>query len=120
MAELLSILVDCPDTLLKTITPFHKKLFTWREFHRELEQALGKKILYLRIPAPLVKLGGFVSEVTSAISGQTPFFTREKTREILADYSIADRLKVIEEMTGWKADTPLKEALEETLKWAAE
>ena len=118
VAALLSILVDCSRATGKIITPYYKKLYSWSEFHGEIEQALSKRILHLRIPAPFIKLGGFISEVSSALLRNTPFFTLEKTREILADYTISHMQTDIETMTGWRADTPLRDALKKTLEWA--
>jgi nucleoside-diphosphate-sugar epimerase len=116
LAELIAILPEHPETLGVTLEPSYGKLFSWLDFHRILEQAAGRRILHIRIPPFLVHTAGFMSEALASISGTTPFFCRDKCRELLAtDWTPEEGLT--ERLTGWKPSMTVEDAMRETFQW---
>lgn len=99
-----------------TLEPSYGRIFSWREFRKAMEAAAGRRLLHLVVPAPLVIAAGFLSETAGALSGQCPVFDRHKSREFLASGWECEAGPV-ERLTGWKASTPLEDALRETMEW---
>ena len=116
LARLITELPDYPDTAGKTLEPSYGKLFSWKDFHKILEEAAGRRILHLRIPPFIVHTAGFMSEALASISGRTPFFCRDKCRELLAnEWSVEEGLT--HRLTGWEPAIPVEEAMKSTLQW---
>jgi nucleoside-diphosphate-sugar epimerase len=115
LARLTADLPDYPDAVGKTLEPSYGELFSWKDFHRILEKAAGRRILHVRIPAFLVRAAGFLSEILSSITGTTPFFNRDKCRELLAaEWPVEDGLTC--RLTGWKPAIPVAEAMKKTFR----
>ena len=116
LAQLIIHLPEFPEAVGKTLEPSYGRLFSWKDFHRLLQKASGRRILHLRIPAFLVHSAGFMSETLAAMTGRTPFFGRDKCKELLAhDWKLENGLT--EEITGWKPAIPVEQALTETFSW---
>ena len=96
------------------LEPSYGRLFTWRDLHRSLEEAAGRRILHMRIPPVLIVSAAFISEIASTITGGCPLFTRDKCRELLADsWEIGECDHP--SLAGWRSGLTLVEALRETL-----
>ncbi len=115
LARLITELPDFPDAACKTLEPSYGRLFSWKDFHEILEKAAGRKILHLRIPPILVHAAGFMSEALASISGRTPFFCRDKCRELLArEWPVENGLS--RDLTGWEPAVPVEEAMKKTFQ----
>ncbi len=116
LARLTADLPDFPDTVGKTLEPSYGRLYSWKDFHRILERASGRRILHVRVPPLLVQAAGFMNEALSSFVGRTPFFCREKCRELLAcGWEVEDGLT--RRLTGWEPSLTVEEAMAETLRW---
>ncbi|OPL18976.1 MAG: hypothetical protein AVO35_03345 [Candidatus Aegiribacteria sp. MLS_C] len=113
LAELLVMLPDSPSAVGRVLEPSYGRLFSWREFHRILEYGAGRRILHVRVPPFLVHTAGFMSEALAALAGRTPFFCRDKCRELLVcDWLVEEGTTW--ELTGWKPSVPVEEAMAST------
>ncbi len=116
LAQLIVRLPEYLEAVGKTFEPSYGRLFSWKDFHGLLQQAARRKILHLRIPPFLIHSAGFMSEALSSMTGRTPFFSRDKCKELLAnDWKLENGLT--EKITDWKPATPVEQALEETFNW---
>lgn len=116
LAQLITGLSEYPEAIGKTLEPSYGRLFSWKDFHRLLQQSAKRRILHLRIPPFLIHSAGFMSEALSSMTGGTPFFSRDKCKELLAhDWRLENGLT--EKITGWKPAIPVEQALEETFNW---
>ena len=116
LAQLIAHLPEYPETICKILEPSYDRLFSWKDFHRLLQQAAKRRILHLRIPAFLVHSAGFMSEALSSMIGGIPFFSRDKCKELLAhDWKLENGLTT--KITGWKPAIPVEQALTETFNW---
>ena len=116
LARLIAELPDYPDTAGRTLEPSYGRLFSWKDFHEILEKAAGRRILHLRIPPVLIHTAGFMSEALASLTGRTPFFCRDKCRELLAnEWTVEEGLT--HSLTGWEPAVPVEEAMERTFQW---
>ncbi|MCD4847772.1 MAG: NAD-dependent epimerase/dehydratase family protein [Candidatus Aegiribacteria sp.] len=116
LSRLIAHLPEYPEAVGKTLEPSYGRLFSWKDFHRLLQQAAKRRIFHLRIPPFLINSAGFMSEALSSMIGATPFFSRDKCKELLAhDWKLENGLT--EKITGWKPAIPVEQALEETFNW---
>jgi nucleoside-diphosphate-sugar epimerase len=114
LAKLVVSLPRHPEALGRTLEPSYGRLFTWKEFHRILERASGRRILHVRVPPFLVRTAGFMSEVLASVTGKSPFFCRDKCRELLArDWDLEEGLT--HSVTGWEPSITVEEAMARTL-----
>lgn len=116
LARLVTELPDYPETAGRTLEPSYGRLFSWKDFHEILEKAAERRILHLRIPAVLVHTAGFMSEALASLTGSTPFFCRDKCRELLArEWPVEEGLT--HSLTGWEPAMPVEEAMKITFQW---
>ncbi len=116
LARLIADLPDFPDVTGRILEPSYGRLFSWKDFHRILEEAAERRILHLRIPPFLVRSAGFISEALASSAGKTPFFSMDKCKELLAaEWSIEDGLT--KRLTGWEPALPVEEAMKRTVQW---
>ncbi len=116
LTRLIAELPEYPETAGKILEPSYGRLFSWKDFHELLEKAAGRKILHLRIPPVLMHTAGFMSEAFASLSGRTPFFCRDKCRELLAsEWPLEDGLT--RRLTGWEPAIPVEDAMKSTLQW---
>lgn len=116
LARLTADLPDFPDTVGNTLEPSYGRIYSWKDFHRILEKASGRRILHMRVPPVLVQAAGFMNEALSSFVGRTPFFCRDKCRELLAcDWEVEDGLT--RRLTGWEPSMTVEEAMAVTFRW---
>lgn len=116
LAGLTADLPGFPDTVGRTLEPSYGRLYSWKDFHRILEKASGRRILHVRVPPALVQAAGFMNEALSSFVGRTPFFCRDKCRELLAcSWDLEDGLT--RRLTGWEPSMTVEEAMAETFRW---
>lgn len=116
LAKLTADLPGFPDAVGRTLEPSYGRLYSWKDFHRILESASGRRILHVRVPPALVQAAGFMNEALSSFVGRTPFFCRDKCRELLAcSWDLEDGLT--RRLTGWEPSMTVEEAMAETFRW---
>jgi nucleoside-diphosphate-sugar epimerase len=80
-----------------------------------LETICGRKTLPLPIPAPLFKFIAFVSETAFRLVRAVPMLTVEKSRELLASWSVStDKAK---RELGFESSIPFDRGARETFEW---
>jgi len=116
LARLIAMLLEKEEARGSILEPSYGRLFSWKEFHRLLEKGAERRIVHLRIPSFLIHAAGFLSEAMSALTRRTPFFCRDKCRELLArDWDVEAGLTY--RLTGWEPATSPEEAMRETFRW---
>jgi len=114
LARFLAEVMDRPEVRGAVLQPSYPETITWKDFHRALEEAAGRRILRLGIPPFLIRAAGTAAEAVALVTGSCPFFTRDKARELTAESWVV-RQDEVERLTGWKPATPLAEALRVSL-----
>jgi len=115
LVRLLLMLPERPDARQVILQPSWPRTFTWSEFARLMRQAAGRRVFHLRVPAPLVRTAGFLSEVWGSARGSYPIFDRHKSGELVCcDWKLdtADT----ERLTGWKPQVEPSEAFSLTMR----
>ncbi len=118
LADLVAMLPNCPEAEGEILDPSYGCTYTWKVFRQMLSEAAGRKVLRICIPGFLIRFAGLNAELLANILGKTPFFTRDKCRELLACDWHADDSRT-HELTGWSPSTPPVEAFRATMEWAA-
>lgn len=114
LVRFLILLPSCPGAVRNTFLPAYEKLFSWKEFHKVLQEASDKRVYHIRIPRFVVRLAGYLSEFYGNIRGETRIFDRYKAAEFLARGWNLDR-DTAYDITGWKPETSITQALRETM-----
>jgi len=115
LAGLVAMLPDSREAMGMVLEPSYGRLFTWKDFHRVLEKAAGRRILHIRIPPFMVHAAGFMSEALASFTGRTAFFCRDKCRELLArEWDLEDGLT--RRLTGWEPSIAVDEAMRRTFE----
>ncbi|MBD3370317.1 NAD-dependent epimerase/dehydratase family protein [Candidatus Fermentibacteria bacterium] len=116
LARLFGMLPDCPDMVGQTLLPAYDHPISWKEFYAAIRRAAGRKVLHVRLPVALVPGIGYLCEYAAALRGRCAAFDRYKARDfVCCDWKLDDgRTRNI---TGWKTETGLVEALERTFSW---
>ncbi len=84
-----------------------------------IERAMGTWAVRVPIPALLLQMGGLAGEAIGALTRRSPFFSREKLREITAGDWIVSSSKIRNDL-GWSPATPLEEGVRATAGWYRE
>lgn len=90
--------------------------YTWEELGREAGMVLGKKLLMVKIPAPLLYVIAFISEGTNKLIKKPVIFDRRKLKELIQPGWLTDTRKA-ENLLSFSPRHSLREALQETLDW---
>lgn len=115
LVRLLALLPDCPQARRKVLQPSWHRTFTWKDFAALMRKAAGRKVLHLRVPPPVVRTAGFLSEIWGSVRGSHPIFDRHKSGELVCcDWKLdtADT----ERLTGWKPEVDPEEAFRITMR----
>jgi nucleoside-diphosphate-sugar epimerase len=115
LAHLLAEVMDRPEVRGAVLQPSYPETITWKDFHRAMELAAGRRILHLRIPTGLIHAAGAMAEAAASVTGACPFVTRDKARELTAETWVI-RQDEVEAVLGWTPRTPLVEALRVSLE----
>jgi nucleoside-diphosphate-sugar epimerase len=89
---------------------------TWASMGAAISEAVGRRPLAIRIPAPVLRAAAWGAELLSLPTGQAPFFNRQKVTEILAPGWVVSCEKARTQL-GYQPRAPLPVALVETLRW---
>jgi nucleoside-diphosphate-sugar epimerase len=92
---------------------------SYEEMGSLIQRAMGTWAVRLPIPVLLVQAAGLAGELAGAATGRTPFFSRDKFREITAGAWIVSSRKIREQL-GWAPQTPLEQGVRATAQWYRE
>ncbi len=117
LVRLFASLPAIPDAEGRVLQPSYHELYTWKAFHALLERAADRRILHLRIPSLLLHFAGHLSELVSLFLRENPMITREKVKELLCcEWALEEGLT--EDLTGWRPEVSVEDAVARTLEWA--
>ena len=85
--------------------------YAWEDVIAGLEDALGRTVRPVRLPAAVFMLAGRVAEWAAV-----PVFDERRARD-LAVYAWTCDVSGTEKALGWRAEVPLFEGLERTARW---
>jgi nucleoside-diphosphate-sugar epimerase len=90
--------------------------YTWQDAVKGLEQALGRPIRAVRLPATVFKLMGRVAEKTAELCDAVPVFDERQAQDVAVHTWTCDP-STTERALGWRAEVRLFEGLERTTRW---
>ena len=90
--------------------------YSWDDFGKASSQILGKKLVTLQIPLPLVYFLALISEAMGKIRKKPSIINRDKFKDMIQDAWVADTSKAQQKLS-FNPDYSLKQALEETIGW---
>ncbi|TMQ55760.1 MAG: hypothetical protein E6K75_09145 [Candidatus Eisenbacteria bacterium] len=94
-------------------------LTSFEETGRMIERAMETWSLPFQIPGFLLQAAGLAGELVGAVTGRTPFLSREKIREITSGDWIVSSGRIRTEL-GWSPATALEDGIRETARWYRE
>ena len=92
------------------------EVVTWSELGHKISSALGVRGRVLRLPEFAIRAAGRLADVAARVRGKPQIFCSQKVIEMLAPAWVASPGKA-QAMLGWRAATPLDEALALTVRW---
>jgi len=90
--------------------------YSWEDIGRSAAEAMGKKVLPVRIPLWAAYLAASGSEIVSKLTGKPRPVNRSKYRDMKQPGWVADVRKA-KEVLGFETARPLDEAISETVQW---
>jgi len=90
--------------------------YSWEDIGRSAAEAMGKKVLPVRVPMWAAYLAAAGSEIVSKLSGKPTPLNRSKLRDMKQSGWVADVGKA-KELLGFETVHPLGEAIRETIEW---
>ncbi|AHY48072.1 Nucleoside-diphosphate-sugar epimerase (plasmid) [Rubrobacter radiotolerans] len=93
-----------------------RRRYTWKEVAAALEQALGRRVRVLRVPAVASVAAGRAAEGAARLLGSEPLFDERRARDLAVHAWTCDTTAT-ERALGWRAGVPLPEGLKRTLRW---
>ncbi|MFH1353485.1 MAG: NAD(P)-dependent oxidoreductase [bacterium] len=96
--------LSCPQTL------------TYDIFIKTIAEKMRKKILIIKVPEGLIRLGGIAAEVFAFLMRKPALLNVQKVTEINTKYWVVDHSRLLN-VLGYKPQYPLVRGVEETLAW---
>jgi len=93
--------------------------YSWDEFGEAAGQAMGKKLIKVKVPSPLVYLAALFSDLGGKITKTPAVMNRYKFKEMMQEGWIADTRKA-EEKLSFHPRYSLQDAVQETIDWYLE
>ena len=93
-----------------------KGRYTWKDIVAGLEQALGRRVRGVRLPATAFTLAGRVAELAARPFSALPVFDERRGRDLAVNTWTCDASPT-EKALGWRAEVPLFEGLGRTVRW---
>lgn len=90
--------------------------YTWSEVASGLERAFGHPIRVVRLPAAAFKRAGSVAERAARLRGAIPAFDEHHAENLAVHDWTCDTVGTRESL-GWRAQVPLLEGLERSVRW---
>jgi nucleoside-diphosphate-sugar epimerase len=92
------------------------EVVSWVELGQLIASALGVTGRPLRVPEAIATSAGYVADLLARARGRPEIFSSQKVVEMLAPAWVCSAEKALCEL-GWRAATPLPEALARTAQW---
>lgn len=90
--------------------------YSWSYLIKEMQKAIGKKAIVIRIPHFIVFVAGFLSQLFGYISGKAPVFNYEKAKDFTQKYWICSAEKA-KRILGFRQEVSIGEGFRSTYKW---
>ncbi len=90
--------------------------YAWQDVAEGLGLALGRPVRTLRLPAAVLLLAGRVAQQAGRLPGVVPVLDERRARDLAVNAWSCD-VSGTEEALGWRAEVPLLEGLERTVRW---
>ena len=90
--------------------------YSWEDIGRSAAEAMGKRVLPVKVPLWAAYLAASGSEIVSKFTGKPSPINRSKYRDMKQSGWVADVRKA-KELLGFEAARPLNEAISETVQW---
>ncbi len=119
VADLVRGMVDAaesPDTVGETYFLGSANAHTWDEIRDATVDVLGRRVLTIRVPPPLVRSVGAATEWVGKLLGTYPPLNREKAVEILEACKACSSAKAGSHF-GYTPDISLHEGIRSTIEW---
>lgn len=91
--------------------------YSWSDLIRNLEEAVGRKTVRIKIPSLLVLPFACGGEVIKMLTGKVPLINWQKSKEIRACHWVCDSSKVSSLAVQKSQSTTLMENLKHTYQW---
>lgn len=117
--DLVKGMVDAAESPLTTGRTFFlgsEKYYSWNEIRDVVVAALGRRVISIPVPLPLVSVVGAASELFGRLTGTYPPLNREKAREIRGACKMCS-IKEAAHTFGYSQQIPLEEGMRETIDW---
>ncbi|CUU03630.1 Nucleoside-diphosphate-sugar epimerase [Candidatus Thermokryptus mobilis] len=92
------------------------EIYTWKDIEVAILRALDKKVLRVKIPAPILYSVSFVSETICKVFGKASPLNSEKIKDIRQKNWACSVEKAKREL-GYRHKVPLEEGMEKTINW---
>ncbi len=103
-------LLEKPKAIGKILQPSYPKLVSWKEIHKSMEKATGRKILRIPVPSCCVYTAGFLAELLASFTKSRLLLDREKAKDITSSKWL-NKQDEVENITGWKPELSLDETI---------
>ena len=90
--------------------------YGWRDVAEGLGRALGRPVRTVRIPAALLVSAGVVAERAAGMWGLDPPLDERRARDLAVNSWTCD-VSGTQEALAWRAEVPLYEGLQRTVRW---
>ena len=90
--------------------------YSWQDVIAGLEEALGRRIRVVRLPAAAFELAGRAAERVAKARGSVPIFDERRARDLTVHTWTCDPSGT-ERALGWRAEVSLVEGLNLTARW---
>ena len=90
--------------------------YAWREVTEGLGRALARPVRAVRLPAGLLVFAGRLAGQTARLPGVAPVLDERRARDLAVNGWTCD-VSSTERALGWRAEVPLFEGLERTVRW---
>ncbi len=92
------------------------EVVSWEELGRAIAAALGVRARVVRLPDGLASVAGAGADLVARLRGRAAIFSSQKVLEMLAPAWVCSSAKAEADL-GWRAATPLADALGATVRW---
>lgn len=92
------------------------RAYAWGEVLDRVAEAVGRKGLRVRVPAPVVRGAGALSGTIARVRRRPAIFDRDKASELLADAWLCETERA-RDAFGFRASIALREGLKATADW---
>jgi nucleoside-diphosphate-sugar epimerase len=90
--------------------------YTWQNVADRLEQALGRSVCVIRLPAAAFRLAGRAAEWMAKLRRTVPIFDERRALDLAVHTWTCDPSNA-ERTLGWRAEVQLSEGLDRTARW---